>query len=66
MTIGATPIVVCDAEGNTRAVPLGDLCPCCVEQPIDGAGDDRLCAKCRADFERYRDGWREWGKEIEG
>ena len=53
MTIDATPIVVCDSEGRITRVPLVDLCPCCAEQPIDPDGDDRLCAKCRADFEKY-------------
>ncbi len=63
MTIDATPIVVCDTEGRITRVPLSDLCPCCVEQPIEpDDGDDRLCAKCRADFERYRAGWRDWGR----
>ncbi len=63
MTIDATPVVVCDTDGRIAAIPLTDLCPVCVEQPIDQGGDDRLCAKCRADFERYQQGWREWGRE---
>ncbi len=57
MTIDATPIVVCDSEGRITRVPLVDLCPCCAEQPIDPDGDDRLCAKCRVDFEKHQRGW---------
>ena len=60
--IDATPVLVTDLDGRIAAIPLGDLCPVCVEQPIEPDGDDRLCAKCRADFEKYREGWRDWGE----
>lgn len=66
--IDATPIVVTDTDGRIAAVPLGDLCPCCAEQPVEDetdGPDDRLCAGCRADFERYKDGWRGRGRQSD-
>ncbi len=55
-------------DGRIAAIPLGDLCACCVERPVEADDDDdRLCAHCRVDFEKFAaEQWREWGKEIEG
>ena len=64
MTIDATPVVTRDTDGSLSAIPLGDLCGCCVERPK--AAGDHLCAKCREDWEEWkhdREGWARWQRE---
>ena len=55
--IDALPVVIQNPDGNPATIRLGGLCCACVARPADG--DDDLCAKCRADRERWESEKRE-------